>query len=108
MPGRTHKRLSQPAGENVEVREHVYCEKNMKYIRLFFLVSAVALTLNMFSVTAHAAETETELQTVTQEASEESGESIEVNNSDTIYIVFLLSAIFGSLVAFAFWEIFRG
>jgi len=80
--------------------------KNMKYIRLFFLVSAVALTLNMFSVTAHAAETETELQTVTQEASEES--SIEVNNSDTIYIVFLLSAIFGSLVAFAFWEIFRG
>lgn len=57
------------------------------------------------SVTAHAAETETELQTVTQEAS---GESIEVNNSDTIYIVFLLSAIFGSLVAFAFWEIFRG
>lgn len=79
--------------------------KNMKYIRLFFLVSAVALTLNMFSVTAHAAETETELQTVTQEAS---GESIEVNNSDTIYIVFLLSAIFGSLVAFAFWEIFRG
>nr|DAO57607.1 MAG TPA: hypothetical protein [Inoviridae sp.] len=28
--------------------------------------------------------------------------------SDTIYIVFLLSAIFGSLVAFAFWEIFRG
>ena len=85
--------------------------KNMKYIRLFFLVSAVALTLNMFSVTAHAAETETELQTVTQEsseASEESGGSIEVNNSDTIYIVFLLSAIFGSLVAFAFWEIFRG
>lgn len=85
--------------------------KNMKYIRLFFLVSAVALTLNMFSVTAHAAETETELQTVTQEASEASeasGESIEVNNSDTIYIVFLLSAIFGSLVAFAFWEIFRG
>lgn len=83
----------------------------MKYIRLFFLVSAVALTLNMFSVTAHAAETETELQTVTQEASEESeesGGSIEVNNSDTIYIVFLLSAIFGSLVAFAFWEIFRG
>lgn len=83
----------------------------MKYIRLFFLVSAVALTLNMFSVTAHAAETETELQTVTQEASEDSedsGESIEVNNSDTIYIVFLLSAIFGSLVAFAFWEIFRG
>ncbi len=77
----------------------------MKYIRLFFLVSAVALTLYMFSVTAHAAETETELQTVTQEAS---GESIEVNNSDTIYIVFLLSAIFGSLVAFAFWEIFRG
>lgn len=85
--------------------------KNMKYIRLFFLVSAVALTLNMFSVTAHAAETETELQTVTQEsseASEASGGSIEVNNSDTIYIVFLLSAIFGSLVAFAFWEIFRG
>lgn len=83
----------------------------MNYIRLFFLVSAVALTLNMFSVTAHAAETETELQTVTQEASEASdasGESIEVNNSDTIYIVFLLSAIFGSLVAFAFWEIFRG
>ena len=83
----------------------------MKYIRLFFLVSAVALTLNMFSVTAHAAETETELQTVTQEASEASeasGESIEVNNSDTIYIVFLLSAIFVSLVAFAFWEIFRG
>lgn len=83
----------------------------MKYIRLFFLVSAVALTLYMFSVTAHAAETETELQTVTQEASEASeasGESIEVNNSDTIYIVFLLSAIFGSLVAFAFWEIFRG
>lgn len=83
----------------------------MKYIRLFFLVSAVALTLNMFSVTAHAAETETELQSVTQEASEaleESGSSIEVNNSDTIYIVFLLSAIFGSLVAFAFWEIFRG
>lgn len=79
----------------------------MKYIRLFFLVSAVALTLNMFFVTAHAAETETELQTVTQEASEESG-GIEVNNSDTIYIVFLLSAIFGSLVAFAFWEIFRG
>lgn len=79
----------------------------MKYIRLFFLVSAVALTLDMFSVTAHAAETETELQTVTQEASEESG-GIEVNNSDTIYIVFLLSAIFGSLVAFAFWEIFRG
>ena len=77
----------------------------MKYNRLFFLVSAVALTLNMFFVTAHAAETETELQTVTQEAS---GESIEVNNSDTIYIVFLLSAIFGSLVAFAFWEIFRG
>lgn len=77
----------------------------MKYIRLFFLVSAVALTLYMFSVTAHAAETETELQTVIQEAS---GESIEVNNSDTIYIVFLLSAIFGSLVAFAFWEIFRG
>lgn len=77
----------------------------MKYIRLFFLVSAVALTLNMFSVTAHAAETETEMQTFTQEAS---GESIEVNNSDTIYIVFLLSAIFGSLVAFAFWEIFRG
>ena len=76
----------------------------MKYIRLFFLVSAVALTLNMFSVTAHAAETAT--QTVTQEVSEES--SIEVNNSDTIYIVFLLSAIFGSLVAFAFWEIFRG
>lgn len=86
----------------------MYYEKNMKYIRLFFLVSAVALTLNMFSVTAHAAETETELQTVTQEASEESGGSIEVNNSDTIYIVFLLSAIFGSLVAFAFWEIFRG
>lgn len=106
MPGRTHKRLSQPAGETVEEREHVYCEKNMKYIRLFFLVSAVALTLNMFSVTAHAAETE--MQTVTQEASEDSGESIEVNNSDTIYIVFLLSAIFGSLVAFAFWEIFRG
>ena len=53
----------------------------MKYIRLFFLVSAVALTLNMFSVTAHAAETETEMQTFTQEAS---GESIEVNNSDTI------------------------
>ena len=83
----------------------------MKYIRLFFLVSAVALTICMYSVTAHAAETETELQTVNQEASEASeasGESIEVNNSDTIYIVFLLSAIFGSLVAFAFWEIFRG
>ena len=65
----------------------MYYEKNMKYIRLFFLVSAVALTLNMFSVTAHAAETETELQTVTQEASEESVGSIEVNNSDTIYTV---------------------
>ena len=52
--------------------------------------------------------TKIELQTVSQEASEESGGSIEVNNSDTIYIVFLLSAIFGSLVAFAFWEIFRG
>lgn len=80
----------------------------MKYIRLFFLVSAVALTISMYSVTAHAAETETVTQTVTQEASEESDEFIEVNNSDTIYIVFLLSAIFGSLVAFAFWEIFRG
>ena len=82
----------------------------MKYIRLFFLVLAVALTINMYTVTAHAAEAETELQSVTQDASEALEESggIEVNNSDTVYIVFLLSAIFGSLVAFAFWEIFRG
>lgn len=79
----------------------------MKFIRLFFLVTAVALTLNMCSLTAHAAETET--HTITQEATEDSSdESIEVNNSDTIYIVFILAAIFGSLVAFGFWEIFRG
>lgn len=80
----------------------------MKYIRLFFLVSAVALTLNMFSVTAHAAETETE--SVTQEASEASEDSStqESNNkNDVYYVVFVGSALFGSLVALGFWITFK-
>ena len=72
----------------------------MKYIRLFFLVSAVALTLNMFFVTAHAAETETELQTVTQEASEESGGSIEVNKSKRHMYISLLHLISTRLIYF--------
>lgn len=81
----------------------------MKYIRLFFLVSAVALTLNMFSVTAHAAETETEteLQTVTQEASEDSSTQESNNKNDVYYVVFVGSALFGSLVALGFWITFK-
>lgn len=98
--------LSQPAGETVEGREHVYCEKNMKYIRLFFLVSAVALTICMYSVTAHAAETETVTQTVTQEASEDSSTQ-ESNNNDIYYVVFIGSALLGSLVALGLWITFR-
>ena len=78
----------------------------MKYIRLFFLVSAVALTLNMFSVTAHAAETETDLHTVTQEASEDSSTQ-ESNKNDVYYVVFVGSALFGSLVALGFWITFK-
>lgn len=85
----------------------MYREKNMKYIRLFFLVSAVALTLNMFSVTAHAAETETELQTVTQEASEDSSTQESNNKNDVYYVVFVGSALFGSLVALGFWITFK-
>lgn len=79
----------------------------MKYIRLFFLVSAVALTLNMFSVTAHAAEIETELQTVTQEASEDSSSQESNNKNDVYYVVFVGSALFGSLVALGFWITFK-
>lgn len=79
----------------------------MKYIRLFFLVSAVALTLYMFSVTAHAAETETELQTVTQEASEDSSTQESNNKNDVYYVVFVGSALFGSLVALGFWITFK-
>lgn len=78
----------------------------MKYIRLFFLVSAVALTICMYSVTAHAAETETVTQTVTQEASEDSSTQ-ESNNNDIYYVVFIGSALLGSLVALGLWITFR-
>lgn len=78
----------------------------MKYIRLFFLVSAVALTICMYSVTAHAAETETVTQTVTQEASEDSSTQ-ESNNNYIYYVVFIGSALLGSLVALGLWITFR-
>ena len=79
----------------------------MKYIRLFFLVSAVALTITMYSVTAHAAETETVTQTVTQETSEDSSTQESNNNSDIYYVVFICSALLGSLVALGLWITFR-
>lgn len=80
----------------------------MKYIfRNLFLVSAVALTL-CFATAANvsAAETET-VETVTQEATAAETETEEYISSDIFYVVFIGSAIFGSLVALGFWVVFR-
>lgn len=77
----------------------------MKYIRTLLLVTAVALTL-CFATAANvsAAQTET-AETVTREETTETSE--EYNSSDIFYVVFIGSAIFGSLVALGFWVVFR-
>ena len=80
----------------------------MKYIfRNLFLVAAVAITL-CFATAANvsAAETET-VETVTQEATAAESETEEYSSSDIFYVVFIGSAIFGSLVALGFWIVFR-
>lgn len=77
----------------------------MKYIRTLLLVTAVALTF-CFAAAANvsAAETET-VETVTQEETTETSE--EYNSSDIFYVVFIGSALFGSLVALGFWIVFK-
>lgn len=74
----------------------------MKYIRTFFLVSAVALTL-CFGTAAETKAAETETETGTQEET-----TTESNNkNDVYYVVFVGSALFGSLVALGFWITFK-
>ena len=75
----------------------------MKYIfRNLFLVSAVALTL-CFGTAAETKAAETETETVTQEETTQ-----ETNNkNDVYYVVFVGSALFGSLVALGFWITFK-
>lgn len=77
----------------------------MKYIRTLLLVTAMALTL-CFATAANvsAAETDT-VETVTQEETTETSE--EYNSSDIFYVVFIGSALFGSLVALGFWIVFK-
>lgn len=73
----------------------------MKYIRILVLVSAVALTL-CFGTAAETNAAETETETVTQEETIQ-----ESNNNDVYYVVFVGSALFGSLVALGFWITFK-
>lgn len=77
----------------------------MKYIFTFFLVVAMALTT--CSVTAHAAETET--QTVNREMVQETvAEPAEESGNDIIYyVVFIGSALLGSLVALGLFITFK-
>lgn len=75
----------------------------MKYIfRNFFLVSAVALIL-CFGTAAETKAAETETETVTQEETTQESN----NKNDVYYIVFVGSALFGSLVALGFWITFK-
>ena len=78
----------------------------MKYIRILVLVSAVALTL-CFGIAAETKAAETETETVTQEASEDSSTQESNNKNDVYYVVFVGSALFGSLVALGFWITFK-
>ena len=74
----------------------------MKYIRTFFLVSAVALTL-CFGTAAETKAAETETETGTQEET-----TTESNNKNDVYYgVFVGFALFGSLVALGFWITFK-
>ena len=77
----------------------------MKYIRTLLLVTAMALTL-CFATAANvsAAQTET-AEIVTHEETTETSE--EYNSSDIFYVVFIGSALFGSLVALGFWIVFK-
>lgn len=74
----------------------------MKYIRMLFLVSVVALTL-CFGTAAETKAAETETESVTQEETTEESN----NKNDVYYVVFVGSALFGSLVALGFWITFK-
>lgn len=74
----------------------------MKYIRILVLVSAVALTL-CFGTAAETKAAETETETVTQEETTQESN----NKNDVYYVVFVGSALFGSLVALGFWITFK-
>lgn len=82
----------------------------MEYIRTFILVVAVALTFCFGNAAkTYAAEenkiTESETtETVTQENTQEDTNN---NNSNIIYVVFIGSALLGSLVALALWITFK-
>lgn len=86
----------------------------MEYIRIFILVVAVALTFCFGNAAkTYAAEenktTESETtETVTQEnTQEDTSTETNNNNSNIIYVVFIGSALLGSLVALALWITFK-
>lgn len=79
----------------------------MEYIRTFILVVAVALTFcfgNAAKTYAAEENKAIEAETVTHE---DTITETNNNNSNIIYVVFIGSALLGSLVALALWITFK-
>lgn len=81
----------------------------MEYIRTFILVVAVALTFCFGNAAkTYAAEENKTTETVTQEnTQEDTSTETNNNNSNIIYVIFIGSALLGSLVALALWITFK-
>ncbi len=82
----------------------------MEYIRTFILVVAVALTF-CFGNAAKTYATEEnkaiEAETTETVTQEDTTTETNNNNSNIIYVVFIGSALLGSLVALALWITFK-
>lgn len=82
----------------------------MEYIRTFILVVAVALTFCFGNAAkTYAAEENKAIETETTETVTQEDTTTETNNnnSNIIYVVFIGSALLGSLVALALWITFK-
>ncbi len=82
----------------------------MEYIRTFILVVAVALTFCFGNAAkTYAAEENKAIEAETTETVTQVDTTTETNNnnSNIIYVVFIGSALLGSLVALALWITFK-
>lgn len=82
----------------------------MEYIRTFILVVAVALTFCFGNAAkTYAAEENKAIEAETTETVTQEDTITETNNnnSNIIYVVFIGSALLGSLVALALWITFK-
>ncbi len=82
----------------------------MKYIRTFILVVAVALTFcfgNAAKTYAAKENKAIEAETTETVTQEDTTTETNNNNSNIIYVVFIGSALLGSLVALALWITFK-